>query len=365
MWKERQNTMLNEIGSNFWINPNDLNKCNVDLDVSQFGIKCSDFVWLSSCRKAISLAIDNIEESVLNRRKTAILPSYTCESVIEPFVEHNYEVVFFPVNDNLEIDGEKLFLLCEKLPDAIMLIHRYFGFESLFNCNGLFSKIKALGLTIIEDRTQCLYSDLAPIEADYFVGSIRKWCGVPDGGFLASKTQAIQQKPSRNDAKLEKLKLKAELNKYEYIMKGIGEKQTFLTQFEEAEEILDNENEYFAISTSSKYIQGNLDINMLKEKRRENFLYLKRKINKETPLIDFKDFVTPLYFPIYVNNRTELQKKLRNNNIYAPIIWPKAKLIKTFSCEKMYKNMLCLPIDQRYEIDDMERMANVVNNYLE
>ena len=39
----------------------------------------------------------------------------------------------------------------------------------------------------MEDVTQSYYLEGAGEEADYVVGSLRKWYPLPDGGFVASK----------------------------------------------------------------------------------------------------------------------------------------------------------------------------------
>ena len=44
------------------------------------------------------------------------------------------------------------------------------------------------GIIIVEDITHSLLSDCWQSCADYMVGSLRKWCAIPDGGILIKTT---------------------------------------------------------------------------------------------------------------------------------------------------------------------------------
>ncbi|MGL6291961.1 hypothetical protein [Eubacterium aggregans] len=61
------------------------------------------------------------------------------------------------------------------------------------------------------------------------------------------------------------------LKKYEFIVQNRGRKSDFLKKYEIAENLLDSQQEIFAISNSSKEIQASLDIKQLRKRRRENF----------------------------------------------------------------------------------------------
>lgn len=356
--------MLSEIGSNFWISPEQMNAPVSDIDIAMFSIHAADFVWLSSCRSAISLAIENIESRKPQHKKIAILPAYTCETVVEPFLKRQYETNFFSLDTELKIDPTQLLNLCEKGANGIVLFHRYFGFDTLFNIDKILDQIKKYNISIIEDRTQCLYSETSPLDADFWVGSIRKWCGVADGGFLASKEGLIKNKPVCSDSVLEQKKITASLMKYRYLFQNEGDKSDYLAMYREAENILDLQKEAYKIAPVSNIIQNSLDIENMKKARRNNYQYVKENCQARPLFENFYETVTPLYYPIVVADRKSLQEYLRSSSIYAPIIWPKADFINDKSCDQMYREMLCLPIDQRYDLDDMERMVKAVNSFM-
>ena len=91
-------------------------------------------------------------------------------------------------------------------------------------------------------------------------------------------------------------------------------------------------------------------------------------LNKESIKIIFDslpDDVVPLYFPILIDNREAMQDMLADNDIYAPVVWPKANYCPTIDevTESIYEKILCIPIDQRYDVDDMQRIVEVINKY--
>ena len=141
-----------------------------------------------------------------------------------------------------------------------------------------------------------------------------------------------------------------------------------LSMYREAEDILDNQVELYSISDMSVRVQENLDKEELIRKRRDNFIILSESLisGNIQPLFSIENHQeVPLYFPILVKDRSTLQKYLGDNAIYAPIVWPK-DVYQPMQCdgaENAYRNLLCIPIDQRYDADDMNRIVEVINQF--
>ena len=51
-----------------------------------------------------------------------------------------------------------------------------------------------------------------------------------------------------------------------------------------------------------------------------------------------------------------------SHDIYFPIHWLKSQFVQNLNNE-IYDNILSLVCDQRYGLDDMRRMVNVINEY--
>ena len=70
-------------------------------------------------------------------------------------------------------------------------------------------------------------------------------------------------------------------------------------------------------------------------------------------------------YPLYIENGAEVRKKLLEEKIYIPTLWPNVfDLCKETDLEyNMAKNILPLPVDQRYSSEDMEYLIDKVNNF--
>ena len=359
--------MFSEIGSNFWISPND-GKCGKLLESPfQFGYKGSDYVWLSTGRSATKLVLQTIEERNPHIKKVALLPPFTCHTVYEPFQALGYEIHTLPISVDLSISAEDIIQFQKVTNASVLLVHRYYGFDTLSGFDLVVDDLRKKGVIVIEDCTQCLYSDFQVSDADYFVGSIRKWCGVPDGGFAICRDGQFEHKPKRSDEKMVEAKRIASELKYQYLFDGKGDKPTFKVRYREAEELLDNQNELFAIGDLSAAIQAELDVDLLIKKRRNNYSVLLdgfKDVLGVKVLFDYLPAsVAPLYFAILVEDRSSLQGLLAENDIYAPVVWPKADNCPPVDeiANLIYNRILCIPIDQRYNEEDMRRIIRVIN----
>ena len=269
---------------------------------------------------------------------------------------------------DLTTTSEAIRQVVNKHDASIVLFHRYFGFDTLDSqIDSFCDEMRQMGKFTIEDCTQCLYSDISRANVDFIVGSIRKRTGTPDGGFAVCHNGKFESKPQRPDKHLESAKVKASYAKYRYLFENTGDKSEMLTMYRCAENILDAQTDLYAISETSSKVQANLDVDFLKRKRRENFNLLRTSLNKNIypvfPIIN--DSEVPLYFPLLVKDRESLQKYLVQNSIYAPIVWPKSELQPKVDdgAEDVYEHLLCIPIDQRYDIDDMKRIVKVINDF--
>lgn len=364
--------MQKEIGSNFDLNPKNVHKCcDSTLSTEMLGLKGTDSAFLSTGRGAESLVLDTISERNPNIEKVALVPPFICYTVIEPFLKQGYKVISYPIDGALNVNMDKLRRTLIATESQVVLVHRYFGFETLKGFEEIIDEFSSKGIVFIEDRTQCLYSSFGGLPVDYIIGSLRKWAGLPDGGFAICKTGIFKNKPVDYDRELEHLKLEASYAKYEYLHKNIGEKQYFLDLFRKAEQQLNSQVSHFRISPASVAIQQNINLSILKRKRRDNYkrLYegLKDSDALQILMPELTEAEVPLYFVICPKERDELQNYLRLHDIYAPIVWPKAKGCPKIcdEAQKIYDSILCLPVDQRYDEDDMDRILKCIEVYIQ
>lgn len=364
--------MKKEIGSNFWLDTSQFeNTRNLKIEPEDFNLKAEDGVLLSTGRSAITFAIRQIKKVKLSKKISALIPPYTCETVLQPFEDEETEINVYDIENDLSLTVDGLRNAIEDSDADIVLIHRYFGFDTTSEIKEVIREYQEKGVVFIEDRTQNLFSSFESLPVDYIVGSFRKWAAIPEGGYCYATNSFIDKsdKPELSDIRLVNAKLQAFQLKNDYMENDIGEKAAFMKAYAEAEHILDMETEFFKMSDESIKIIKQLDVGALKMKRRRNYRYVYEK------LADRKDFSiltgklregdVPLYLALLTEKREQLQVWLREHNIYAPIVWPKPNQMPEVSdtVQKIYDQVICLPIDQRYELDDMERMVDLVRRF--
>lgn len=348
-----------EIGSEFWLDyiPTEFNN-----DIPEWLFKFGVTVLTSSGRGAISLLLKEVQPKF----KTVLIPAYTCGSIISPFIAQGYTCYFYDINEDLTPNLESIIT---RRNVGIFLHMGYFGFPTNNGLLDIVKQFKTKSTIIVEDITHTLFSDYKRFEEnDYYVASIRKWVGLPSGGFLASPNRTIKSTLQHNEV-FANIRREALLIKARYIS-GSDEtlKSKYLDLFAKGEAFIDSDLAPYHIDHLSKLIIGILAANELKEIRKANFKILSEGL-KRVNYIDLvftglPENVCPMFYPIYINkNRSVIKQKLIEQNIYCPIHWPMPDQIEFKSFEnatKIYNTILSIPCDQRYGKEDMERVVSVL-----
>ncbi len=270
---------------------------------------------------------------------TALLPSYCCNSMIVPFRDAGIDVSFYKVDwdDGLKVgvDGSA----------DILLWCNYFGYKN---------EMPSFDGVIIEDITHSIFSDSpSHPQSDYLVASLRKWEPINCGGYCSVDVDGVEPPKEFIDLKSAAMELKAE-----YLEAPQQEKkERFLQMLVESNHWLAEHYSGLLIDSYSRHYLQNVDIEKQRRIRRENAraLYegLKGKVQFMFP-IEKKD--CPLFVPILLPNRDKVRVHLTKNEIYCPIHWPKPEGCKS----NIYDIELSLICDQRYGIEDMERIVSVI-----
>lgn len=323
-----------------------------------------DTHFLSTCRSAIAWILSN---EITPKNKKVLLPGFTCHSVLEPCEKEGYEVYPYPVTSQLTVNWTEFREVVNFIDPGVVILHAYFGFNTIQGCDGIIDSLHERGIVVIEDRTQCVFSKFKT-NADFVVGSIRKWLPVPDGAFIigSNKINHLQEDGVLCEAKLKALNAKAD-----YIVNEVGDSSLFRPLFFEAEEILDSRNEPFEMHYTSKAIYQNTDLANLKKTRVNNYNALSARLAKHGELDviikEADETVAPFHLPVLVNgDRRSLQAHLAKNGVFATVIWacPEEFIGKiNEGAQTLFDKILCFHCDQRYTIDDMNRIGDVIDEY--
>ena len=320
-------------------------------------------IFLSTGRSCIREILKHTDNSV----KRAIVPSFTCESVIEPFLENGYEVYPYSINEDMTIDIAALKSQIEEINPSIILYHRYFGFDT---CKGIDELIYTINdIITIEDETQYMFSDRTQSKADYQFGSIRKWLSVPDGAYLVGKEKTLDQ-PCDEDSEFVCIEQEAMSQKQAFLEKKSDDK-SYQQLFAKGRSYIDSQRQTYSISKISNRVLEITDWKKFKLTRKNNasvlieglqgFSWFKCVFNV------LPEGVVPFMIPLLVyEKRKEFQNYLASQKIFATIIWGCPEYLKNKIGkvdEQVYNEILCISCDQRYDTDDMKRIVLAVQKF--
>ncbi len=292
---------------------------------------------VNNARSALQLILQNLEFV-----KRVYLPYYICDSMTLALSVTGVQYQQYHINDNLEI-ADKI-----ELNEGEYIIYtNYFGIKDGY-CRLLASKY---GINLIVDNAQALYT--AHIKGTHSIYSCRKFIGVPDGGIaISDNIKSTDHLPiAKMYNRCGALLARAEddvITGYELFKKN---DRNF------------REDGMAQMSLISRNILKSVDHNKIIERRRENFGYLHKFLGgcNLLPISDIDSFACPLVYPFYMED-VELRNKLISNKIFVAQYWPNVLEWcdkDTKEC-RLTENIIPLPIDQRYAIEDMNKIVKFI-----
>lgn len=335
---------MREIGSEFW------------LESEPQTLSCDrGGIYVLSGRTAIDLIIQDIisTKQVIN----VYMPAWCCDSMLTPFVAHGIHVVFYDVGHT-----ESTEIFCHTDGTDIFYVTNYFGYENSLPVETV-KKFKEQGSIILYDRTHSFLMENDPYLAlaDYSFASIRKWMGVVCGA-MVNGVKNVQLKPYP----YLKCKEQAMRMKKAFINGDSSiDKQAFLNLYSEFGHHLAEDYQNYEIDDLSYALYKTEDLSAIRRKRRENAQYLHEHLKGVKFIGELTENTVPLFVPVFfetTEQRNAVRKKLIEAQIYCPIHWPKPTQIPAYyKVNKIYDTELSLICDQRYNVDDMQRIVEVIN----
>lgn len=299
------------------------------IDIRSGGIFPEDVIPLNIARNCLRYVIR------VNNIKKIWVPYYTCPVVWESIKKEDCEMNFYHIN--------KSFLPQIKFGENDFILYtNYFGICAN-NVKLLAKKYKNL----IVDNAQAYYM---PHNGLASFNSARKFFGVPDGAFLYSK------KRLKYEFEIDK----SSVDRFSHLLKRIDTDASFgYEDFRNNDEALRFEDIKLMSNITKALIKGH-DIETEKQKRLENFNYLHSKLKGINELIiELDEDDIPMIYPLFIK-KDELRDKLIKNKIYVAKYWDGIQ--ENIEEQELLNYLLPLPIDQRYNVDDMEYMAQLILN---
>lgn len=339
------------IGGEFWFDLKLFNKEPQTLDNS---------IKLSGGQCSINYILEDINPSV---DEVILLPAYLCPSILHWFGKKDIKFAFYKIKKDLSIDLDDLELCLTKYKTKAVFFINYFGFYNSDEVLNFLRQLKQKGIILIEDAVQMFWTK----SNDRFIGtyvfnSLRKFLPV-DGSFLIcgkEKDYRIGEMDSYS-----KLSYKARMLKTLYQHFGVGDEKEFLECFELADEAYYKRETIEPLDKKSEDLIKKIDVNFIGSRRIANYEYLYNKLINAgiKPMFNHESGseTIPLGLPILISNRDTVRRELRKREIYCPVHWDVRKEDWVTGFEDSYyvsDRILTLPIDQRYEFEDMDRLFN-------
>ncbi|MBZ9628897.1 hypothetical protein LB450_12350 [Psychroflexus sp. CAK1W] len=282
--------------------------------------------------------------------KTVYLPYYTCDSVLSAIKSSGLEFRFY----SIDLEFNPLVNLNVFNKKTLLIYNNYFG----LNLKKVKQVLRETQFVLI-DSSQAFY--YKPEKNTPTFNSVRKFFGVPDGGFLygssVNKNDFYKELPHTTYTKnhlIDRLEFGASKSYDSYLKSEKELKELHLGK----------------MSKLTKSLLRNVDFSKVRQTRVENYNLFQEKFSESNDLkldhLNSNSDSVPLCYPLLINKGASLKNYLISHDIYVPTYWAnvlKWKSDKASVENKLVENLVCLPIDQRYNKSDMNHIVEIIESF--
>jgi dTDP-4-amino-4,6-dideoxygalactose transaminase len=330
----------------------------------------TDGVFLSGGQSALRFILEDL---CINSEELILMPSYLCHTILYPIREKGIKYDFYKINKDLSIDLVDLQKKVQTFKPKAVFIIDYFGFNQNEATIKFLTDLKKTGITIIEDGVQMLWFKADGFIGDYVFNSYRKFLPIDGSLVIGAKKIHIVPPNSETEDEYSNLVNEARMLKTSYMNFNIGKEEEYLKLYSLAEEKYYKANRPLLIKENSKKLLSMIDIKYIREKRLKNYKFIFKELqdNKGIHILFNEKALSdniPLGLPIFIQNRDTVRKKLMAERIYCPVHWnleTEGYIYDNFDTSRyISEHILTIPIDQRYDFDDMKRITDTLKNEL-
>ena len=298
----------------------------IELDTYTGKMLYSDGVKLNCGRNALAYIVKakNIDK--------LWMPKFMCDSCDKVLSDNQVDVHYYSIG-----------------LDFKPVIKEWDGWLYVVNFYGQLSNdyLASLGDRIIVDNAQAYFQE--PVSGVDALYTCRKFFGVADGAILYTDKFIEVEDQDESFKRMNFL-----LGRYE---RTAGE---FYQEYVDNNHFFKNEPIKRMSKLTENLLHG-INYEMVREKRTKNFAYLHEKLHSLNKLnLSVPDGA--FMYPLYIENGAEVRKQLQAKKIFIPTLWPAVfKLCGENELEYgMAKNILPIPVDQRYGIEEMDYLVEEV-----
>ena len=304
----------------------------IELDTYRGKMLHEDAIKLNCGRCALDYVVKT------HNIKTIFIPKFMCDSNDKIYEKNGINTVYYSIDKNFRP------LLKERMKDEWLYLVNYYG--QLSN-----DYIKTLGENIIVDNAQAYFQD--NIDGVITLYTCRKFFGVPDGSLLYTDKFLSDLEKDESFERMHFLLGRYERSASEFYSEYVANNDFF------------TDEPIKKMSRLTENLLHGIDYEFVKKRRTENFRYLHeqfKEINQLSLTVPDGAFM----YPLYVDNGEIIRKKLQQERIYIPKLWPDVfEICDVGELEyDMAKNILPLPVDQRYVIENMKYIVEILMKLL-
>ncbi len=314
----------------------------IELETYRGKMLHDDGIKLNCGRNALAFLLDN------RHIKNLYFPKFMCDSCDKVLSDHRVNVERYDV-------GLDFKPILKRIKDnAWLYLVNFYG--QLTKQDILLYKDQFNGRLIV-DNAQAYFD--APIENIDTLYTCRKFFGVADGAILYTNDPTDKERA-------ESLSIDESFQRMRFLL---GRYERTASEF--YAEYVENNN-FFQdelvkrMSVLTENLLHGFDYGFIKDRRTENFFYLHKKL-KDINLLSVHIPEGAYMYPLMIENGTVARKVLQAEKIYIPTLWPAVFNVCNVDelNYKMAKDILPLPVDQRYDTDDMEYIVEKVMKCLD
>lgn len=293
-------------------------------------------IKLNSGRNALAYLIET------KGIKKILMPGFMCDSCDDVLRKYGVEIRRYGIDLMFQPENIKL------QDDEWIYIVNFYGQLSDLIINDLKNKY----IRIIADYSQSYFR--LPISGVDTLYSCRKYFGVPDGAILY--TDKTIERELQQDVSFERMK---------HILGRFERKASdYYGDYTKGEEKF-ADIPIMKMSKLTENLLHGINYEVCKARRTNNFQYLEKRlhsINKLSLTVPEGAFM----YPLYIDNGENIRKELQKRKIYIPCLWP--NVVNDYGHDElendMARNILPLPVDQRYLPEDMEYIVDTIKQLI-
>jgi len=292
---------------------------------------------------ALNSARNSFEYILKAYRPTKVyISKYNCDVILEPLQKEGVEYEFYSLSTDLELTS------LPKLHEKELLLYvDYFGIKDVYA--HYLADIYANKLVV--DASQAFYYKQHNREQVFY--SPRKFFGVADGGYVTTDLHLDEELP-----------MDASYDRMSHLLKRIeASPESGFEDYKRNEHSLDSQP-IKRMSHITQRLLGSVDYDNVRSQRNKNASILHSSLGKKNELgVDLSMTGAPLVYPFMSSDATKIRNTLISHRIFVPMYWPNVFLwCREDEVEfALARDILALPIDQRYNEEDMERILKVLH----